>query len=91
MCYVEHHYYGKPGAYNDYFYSTTLSADYFKPEKYKNRRDMPVGSIVVASGDLFCTAGSDNEEKSATDPPTCIDPWMVACTYFDNMSAQWSH
>lgn len=89
-CYVENHYFGKPGGYHEYYYSTSLTADFFDSDKFKNRRDMPVHSVLVVGSPLFCEAKPDKEETPVNDEaPDCIDPWEAACTYFDNMASSW--
>lgn len=84
ICYIENHYFGNPGDYNDFYFSTTLVADWFEPEKFKNRKDMPIHSILVTDGTLSCDPDSKKESSE------CTTPWDIACTYFDNLRLNWN-
>jgi hypothetical protein len=90
LCYIEAHYFGKPGDYHEFLYSTALNTDSFDRKKYTTRREMPVDSVLVVGGPLFCEAKPDKNETSESDErQNCIDPWEAACSYFDNMATSW--
>lgn len=84
ICYIEEHYFGNPGDYNYFYFSTTLAADWFELEKFKNRKDMPIYSVFVTNGTLSC----DRRSEGAS--PECTTPWDIACTYFDNLRRSWN-
>ncbi|WP_305825837.1 hypothetical protein [Massilia brevitalea] len=88
MCYLE--YYGASSSTreSELFYSTAYSASWFDRDKYKDPRDMPVFSALVVNSSLFCSA----EDTKGLDTPSsenCLDPWEIACTYFDNYKSRW--
>lgn len=80
ICYLEMHYYGNPGNYKNFYFSTTIAMSNrtrFDPEKIKDKRNWPIEGVLVADEDLFCTS----EDKIACQE----EPWRIACTYFDNL------